>query len=435
MSTPAGLFAIYNALRKIYPNQTNPLQVSALVKYWLNGPDPLDYITMYANAGDARLGIPPHWHYISCGLSDLYGDGRVHDVTGNDGISGFGFELTMRLKRDADEDSPPTWPAELMQCLAKYVFKTETSFCSGDHISWHQALDTKHNYIEHMLLTYDPQLPELSTPYGSLNFIQIVGICAEELFAAQHWNGFAIINLMKQIPAAGGHWLLTDMTRCESIFAFNPRLLELVEVGINEEGSDLSGVSANCWWSECSKLTIYREALQAHNSCNNAPSPNNSVLSVRIRSSSKSNLPNQEEQPSTDSLSRTSNYSCINGLFAAKSIQNGIQLRFNLEAAALFPLAIRGRLAHGRHFTFKSVVSDSAITFVTSDVIGSSVNDKSPFAAIQSWLQVLVTDDFLEILVKDLEELQRPHKLKLPRLYVWPEQNLMITVTDDGVNV
>ncbi len=21
---------------------------------------------------------PPHWHYVSCGLSDLHGDGRVH---------------------------------------------------------------------------------------------------------------------------------------------------------------------------------------------------------------------------------------------------------------------------------------------------------------------------------------------------------------------
>lgn len=24
-------------------------------------------------------GIPSHWHYISAGLSDLHGDGRVHE--------------------------------------------------------------------------------------------------------------------------------------------------------------------------------------------------------------------------------------------------------------------------------------------------------------------------------------------------------------------
>ena len=31
---PAGLSCIYNALRRIYPNQPNPLQVTALRKFW-----------------------------------------------------------------------------------------------------------------------------------------------------------------------------------------------------------------------------------------------------------------------------------------------------------------------------------------------------------------------------------------------------------------
>ena len=38
--------------------------------------------------------------------------------------SGFGFELTFRLKKQAGESSPPSWPAELLQCLARYVFQT-----------------------------------------------------------------------------------------------------------------------------------------------------------------------------------------------------------------------------------------------------------------------------------------------------------------------
>lgn len=32
--TPPGLEALYLACRRIYPDQTNPLQVAALVKYW-----------------------------------------------------------------------------------------------------------------------------------------------------------------------------------------------------------------------------------------------------------------------------------------------------------------------------------------------------------------------------------------------------------------
>lgn len=44
--------------------------------------------------------------------------------TGPDGMSGFGFELSFRLKREPEESAPPTWPAELMQGLARYVFQS-----------------------------------------------------------------------------------------------------------------------------------------------------------------------------------------------------------------------------------------------------------------------------------------------------------------------
>lgn len=33
-SQPPGVTAIYQTLKKIYPDQPNPLQVTALVKYW-----------------------------------------------------------------------------------------------------------------------------------------------------------------------------------------------------------------------------------------------------------------------------------------------------------------------------------------------------------------------------------------------------------------
>lgn len=41
-------------------------QATTILKYWLGGQDPLDYISMYSNDGNER--IPPHWHYISMGL-------------------------------------------------------------------------------------------------------------------------------------------------------------------------------------------------------------------------------------------------------------------------------------------------------------------------------------------------------------------------------
>lgn len=32
--TPTGLESLYSLCRKIYPDQVNPLQVTALLKYW-----------------------------------------------------------------------------------------------------------------------------------------------------------------------------------------------------------------------------------------------------------------------------------------------------------------------------------------------------------------------------------------------------------------
>ena len=45
----------------------------------LGGPDPLDFINIYHSRGEPDRGIPGHWTYVSCGLSDLYGDGRIHE--------------------------------------------------------------------------------------------------------------------------------------------------------------------------------------------------------------------------------------------------------------------------------------------------------------------------------------------------------------------
>ena len=67
----------------------------------------------------------------------------IISVTGDDGQSGFGFELSFRLKRDAADSAPPTWPAELMQNLARYVFH------SGNH--HHHSFPLHQNLISYPL--------------------------------------------------------------------------------------------------------------------------------------------------------------------------------------------------------------------------------------------------------------------------------------------
>ena len=256
--------------------------------------------------------------------------------------------------------SPPTWPAAVMQALAKYVFQSENLLCAGDHVSWHCPLDNSESRIQHMLMTEDPQMGQTMTPFGSVTFIQIVGVCLEELSAAQQWNGLGVIDLMKSVVGAGGQWLVTDMRRGETIFELEPELQEAVEDGIATQGSNLSGVSARCDWSQElpkneDKLSetenddndsdlsnaektskndlkkrnglspISRKCGQSRNSCNSSMSVSHdqqNQCNSRMSFASETGAPEPGE------------------LIETKFVES-LHLRFNLEAGNLLPLALR----------------------------------------------------------------------------------------------
>lgn len=406
-NTPAGIVGIYNACRKLYGNQSNPLQVTAVKKYWKGGPDPLDYISMYANAGDATLNVPPHWHYVSYGLSDLHGDGRVHQFAGSEGVSGFGFELTFRVKRERDDTAPPTWPAALLQALARYVFQSENLLCVGDHIPWHTSLDGSETRIQHMLLAEDAQLQPIQTAFGSVSFRQIIGVCSEELKAAQEWNGSGILQLLRSLPAAGGPWLITDMRRGQTIFELNPQFQEQVDDGILQDGSNLSGVTSQCIWQhlsdEFNQLSIKSE-----------------LEDKKIR----------EQQPVTVSKTSIEIGTCPE--LTNIHYFNNVHLKFSYDAGSLLLLALKGRLKHGRHFTFKSIYNDSAITLVPATVIGAFVTEEQPFGAQGPWLQVYISDRLLDEMIDDLsisEPALNSHGQK--QEYSWRNGHLKVTITDD----
>ncbi|KAK6639184.1 hypothetical protein RUM43_007454 [Polyplax serrata] len=449
--TPPGLGALYSLCRRIYPEQVNPLQVTAVVKYWLGGPDPLDYISMYLNPGNPSINVPPHWHYISFGLSDLHGDGRVHEISEPDSPSGFGFELTFRLKREPEETAPPTWPAAVMQALAKYVFSSGNTLCPGDHVSWHCALDNSESRIQHMLMYQDLQLGTAQTPFGSVNFVQVVGVTKEELQAAQHWNGPGVLDILKKLSGAGGEWLVTDMRRGESMLELDINAQDIVERGIEAEGSNLSGVSARCSWVE----KDFETDFNSNGHCSNLArselgSPRISEQeSQQIKSelkkgllSTKPGMSNSliktEDFEDLDSISMRKGSCTLHGGMAESTELvhvvhlEGIHLTFNLESGVLLPLAIRGRVKHGRHFTFKSVLGDTAITFVASSVTGTFVNSDHPYAAHGPWLQVLIQDDFAMEIARDVEILnQNSDELALPKTFAWPDRKLIITIVPD----
>ncbi|XP_046626497.1 suppressor of fused homolog [Neodiprion virginianus] len=409
-----GLDALHNLCREIYPEQSNPLTVTAIVKYWLGGPDPLDYISMYENPGYPELGVPPHWHYVSLGLSDLHGDGRLHPKSEPGCLSGFGFELTFRLVRKRGETTPPTWPANVMQQLAKYVFNSGNMLLPGDHVSWHAPLDNANGKITQILMGRDPQLPtSASTPHGEVTFVQIVGVTSEELQAAQHWNGLGVVNLLKTTRSYGP-WLVTDMARTYSVMEEDPSLAERIQCGIEREGSNLSGVSAKCWWVQMASDRSTEKYREPQNDSEDDDDDGEDV---------KPTIKTERLSPCENG----GNFDEENGIRTLP----GIHLTFNLEAGGLLPLAIKGRVMHGRHFTFKSILSHAAVTIVAPTVTGTLVTEEKPYVVQGPWLQVLLSEDLAEKMAQEFQILNSPEQLELPKTFSWPEYKLAVTIVND----
>ncbi|XP_063695826.1 suppressor of fused homolog [Culicoides brevitarsis] len=412
---PKGLEKLIETCNSIYPDQTNPIQATTILKYWLGGQDPLDYISMYSNTG--TLTVPPHWHYISFGLSDLHGDNRVHmpETSGDpEPKSGMGFELTFRLlKTPNDGDKPPSWPANLLQDLARYVFQTGNRLCSGDNIPWGKCLNkalpptTK---IKHMLICNDPQMPRTETPFGWVDFLQIVGVCEEELEKASRSNGKSVLNLLRTDVSTGGEWLITDMQRTKTVFELFPEKLRQLEANLEAEGSDLAGVNAHFEFKELfkSELNVLEQNVANANNWDA-----NSDINIKKEPQIGDITCPVEQFPSVP--------------FRATSF-NGLEIKLPPYAAKFLVLAIRDRVRHGRHFTFKD--QKYALTFVSESVTGSNCSTNNPYVILGYWIQVLITEDLVNRMIDAFKCLESTsiELLKLPQVFEFSDKNLKFIV-------
>lgn len=74
-----------------------------------------------------------------------------------------------------------------------------------------------------------------------------------------------------------------------------------------------------------------------------------------------------------------------------------------------------------------------AITFVSTGVEGAFATEEHPYAAHGPWLQILLTEEFVEKMLEDLEDLTSPEECKLPKEYSWPEKKLKVSILPDVV--
>lgn len=66
---------------------------------------------------------------------------------------------------------------------------------------------------------------------------------------------------------------------------------------------------------------------------------------------------------------------------------------------------------HGRHFTFKSILSHSAVTIVAPSVTGTVVSKERPYVVQGPWLQVLLSEELSEKMAEEFQVLNAPDKV------------------------
>lgn len=216
-----GWDAITAALDMLYPG-VEPRHFGTLIRFRLGGPDPLDGLSAYK-----RLEPVPHWHIVSYGLSELYEKESDDSET-----SGYGFELTFRLTCDPAEEEPPMWAMNFLQNLARYVFDTGNVFRVGDWMPANGPISRDHETKLHAVaFTADPELPAIATPFGRVEFRQVVGLTDDELRAARMWRTSSLLDAFRpHLPL-----LVTGLAR-GSMLA-EPALARAVAEGSARDGS------------------------------------------------------------------------------------------------------------------------------------------------------------------------------------------------------
>jgi suppressor of fused-like protein len=156
------------------------------------------------------LASPPHWHCVTVGLADL------------------GFELSLRLGRSGDD--LPHWAVDLLANLGAYVFGTGHEFAAGHHIDLRGPikLDDPTEITAAAIVT-DPGL----SAWRGVEFLQLVGLTADELELCRSWRTAAVIDLL----AANDPLLVTRLERRSLLD--DPNVRELAERGVAAEGSAL----------------------------------------------------------------------------------------------------------------------------------------------------------------------------------------------------
>ncbi|MGN9844770.1 suppressor of fused domain protein [Nonomuraea sp. H19] len=144
------------------------------------------------------------WLLVTHGFSDLDG---VLDL--DTGTSGLGFELTMRVPREDDDEMPPGWALQTLRNLGEYVYGEGYPFADGHRMGVAGRLGPEGSRLNALAFVTDPQLGAIDTPNGRVEFITVVGITRDEMAEAKATSNDAVLARL-----TGEHGIpMTDVMR------------------------------------------------------------------------------------------------------------------------------------------------------------------------------------------------------------------------------
>ncbi|SFS42225.1 suppressor of fused domain protein [Marininema halotolerans] len=221
-----GWDAIDAALKTIYP-EDEPKHYAPMIPYSLGGDEPLNGISVYE-----RIEPIPHWHYVTYGFSELF-----EKESENPAVSGYGFEFTFRLKKEAVHSEPPMWVSHFLNNLARYVFSSGNVFEVGHHMNLNGPIVVdEETEIQAITFVDDPELKPINTPNGRLAFLQIVGITLDEETAIKAWNSQNVMDLL--LPYLPRY--MTDISRTSLME--HDEVKHAVRQGIEKDGSSTAAL-------------------------------------------------------------------------------------------------------------------------------------------------------------------------------------------------
>jgi hypothetical protein len=203
----------------------------------------------------------PHWHYVSFGLSDLQGiEGVDESVSEESRTSGYGFELSCRVpwvfqkqglfRRAVPPVAAPTWPSALFEHLARYIFSKQSFFEAGHHFDLQGPLDGQ-GRLTAVVFADDPLLAPRLARNGSVKWLQIVGLDADELRALQSWDAKSFTSLMAEKDPL----LQTDVSR-KSMLS-DEAVASRIRDGIEQDGSSFAVTLGGALrWRPAAGLTV-----------------------------------------------------------------------------------------------------------------------------------------------------------------------------------